>query len=125
MTQDTYTENLADFGAREREIAGRTLLAALPDNFGNSGVKLAFNKNSGNVFLVNDDYQVAMLNDDVLGIFHSTPYSGLEGFLSDLMAENNPADINSEDAEYIWDAAQSENCELPANWVNHKFSEDN
>lgn len=113
---DFYTENLAEFGARERKIAGKLLSANLPDTFDNSGIKLAFNKSSGYVFLVNDDYQVAMLNGDELEVFHSTPYEGLEGFLSDLIDENDPEDLNGEDVRYILDQAENEGLELPANW---------
>jgi hypothetical protein len=116
MTQNIYTENLAEFGAREREIAGRTLLAALPDNFDASGVKLAFNKNSGNVFLVNDDYQVAMLvDDDKLAIFHSTPYHGHEGFIDELL-DLRPDCLNQDDVDYILDNAKAERAELPEAW---------
>ena len=59
---DYYTENLAEFGSRERAIAGELLSLPLPDNFGTTGVRVVFNKNSGFVFLVNDDYQCAMMN---------------------------------------------------------------
>ena len=120
MTTDYYTENLADFGARERAIAAELLSAPLPDTFNNSGVKLAFNKNSGNVFLVNEDYQCAMMNGDSLEVHHSTPYDGHEGFISDLL-DLFPVDLNLEDARYILEAATAENVTLPENW--QKFAD--
>lgn len=53
---EVYTENLADFGSRERSMAAELLAARLPDGFPDDGVKLAMNRNSGFVFLVNADY---------------------------------------------------------------------
>jgi hypothetical protein len=115
----SYTENLADFGYIEREEAGRLLLARFPDPFSAEGVRVAFNTLSGFVFLVNDDYQCAMFNDGQLEIFHSTPYQGNEGFISDLMAENLPDDLNQYDAEYILNCAEQERAELPEAWKNY------
>ena len=112
----SYTENLADFGSRERHMAAELLTHPLPDNFSDSGVRIAFNMNSGCVFLVNDDYQCAMMNGDRLEIFHFTPYEGHEGFLSDLLDEYSPDDLSSEDADYLRQAADAENLALPAAW---------
>lgn len=112
---DVYTENLADFGSRERAMAAELLAQPLPNGFYDSGVKLAFNRNSGFVFLVNEEYQCAMMNGDKLELFHSTPYNGEEGFLSELL-ERNPSEYHEEDAEYIRDAARNEGIELPEAW---------
>jgi len=111
-----YSENLADFGYRERQLAGDLLKASLPDNFSHHGVRVAMNASSGYVFLVNDDYQVAMFNGDQLAIHHTTSYSGLEGFIDELLDEYSPNDINSEDADYIIEQAESEGAELPSAW---------
>lgn len=116
MSNDIYTEDLADFGARERAMAAELLAQRLPDGFSDDGVKLAFNRNSGFVFLVNSDYQCAMMNGDELQIFHSTPYAGHEGFLSDLLDEYKPDDLNSDDVEYLRAAAEAEGVELPEAW---------
>jgi hypothetical protein len=118
MTNDIYTENLADFGSRERRMLAEILALPLPEQFSDDGVKAAFKRNSGFVFLVNADYQCAMLNEDSgkLEIFHSTPYSGLEGFITDLLAENAPDDLHADDAEYIRDNAEIEGVDLPGNW---------
>ena len=113
---DVYTEDLADFGSRERAMAAELLAARLPDGFSDDGVKLAMNRNSGFVFLVNADYQCAMMNGNSLEIFHSTPYDGIEGFLSDLIDENEPGDLNREDAEYIIQCADNEGIELTGEW---------
>jgi len=112
----SYTENLADFGARERHMAAELLAHKLPDNFSDSGVRVAFNMDSGYVFLVNDDYQCAMMNGGSLEIFHSTPYAGHEGFLSDLLDEYSPDDLNSEDTDYLRQAAEAEGVTLPEAW---------
>lgn len=113
---EVYTQDLSDFGARERAMAAELLAARLPDGFSDDGVKLAMNRNSGFVFLVNSDSQCAMMNGDELQLFHSTPYSGLEGFICDLLDENSPDDIHHEDAEYIREAADAEGVELPEAW---------
>lgn len=118
-----YTESLADFGIREieqlNEILTTWIKNGLPDGFEYSGVKPAMNKNSGNVFLVNDEYQVAMLNGDELEIFHSLPYSGDEGFLADIIADNEPDSLNSDDLEYILQAAKSSDFELSEAWLQY------
>ena len=89
--QNAYTENLNDIITfdRERALAIELLQAwgeqGLPDDFYEEGVKLAFNRNSGYVFLVNDEYQCAMMNEDKLEIHYTSPYDGREGFLEDLL----------------------------------------
>lgn len=123
MTNDTYTENLADFGQRERAMLAEILALPLPEAFNDDGVKAAFNRNSGYVFLVNADYQCAMINDETgnLEIFHNTPHEGHEGFITDLLAEYKPADLNIEDARYILENATAENVKLPGAW--QKFAD--
>lgn len=115
-----YTENLADFGFREIRMLRDTLDAwvehGLPDEFYSEGVRPAMNTSSGYVFLVNEDYQVAMLSDEKLEIYHTLPYSGKEGFLSDLIDENSPDDLNGEDIEYILNAADISHITLQPPW---------
>jgi hypothetical protein len=84
MSMDAYTEDLADFGYRERMMAAELLAAPLPDGFDDDGIRLAMNRDSGNVFLVNSDYQVAMMHDGELELFFTSPYEGLEGFADEL-----------------------------------------
>lgn len=99
-----YTEDLGKFGHRERELLVSLLdewnKNGLPDGFDYDNVRPAFNMNSGNVFLVNDSYQVAMMNEDTLEIWHSLPFSGQEGFIDDL-TDLDPDTLNAEDIEYI------------------------
>lgn len=121
---NTYTENMADFGFREIKMLKDILVAwvenGLPDNFGRAGVKPAMNMNSGYVFLVNEEYQVAMMNGDNLEEFYTLPYSGIEGFLADIVAENNPNDLHSDDKEFVLNAADVVGFGLQQPWLDAK-----
>jgi hypothetical protein len=55
----------------------------LPDDFYNNEVTPMMNMISGNVFLTNSDYQVAMMNGDKLESWYSCPNCGHEGFAED------------------------------------------
>ena len=108
---DPYTENLADFGYREYEELKKILEAwfdgnGLPDDFDDSGVRPAFNRNSGYVFLTNDEYQVAIEVDGQLESFYTTPYEGYEGTFDELL-EDADASWNYEDLEYLRDIAEN------------------
>jgi hypothetical protein len=120
-----YTENLSDFGFREikmlRDILNAWVENGLPDDFDHQGVKPAMNTASGYVFLVNEDYQVAMLNDNKLEIFHTLPYGGAEGFLSDLVEEYHPNDLNEDDVQYILNAADVAGFDLQPPWLDLKI----
>tara|TARA_Y100001972_G_C7462608_1_gene236004 strand:+ start:108 stop:461 length:354 start_codon:yes stop_codon:yes gene_type:complete len=98
-----YTENLSDFGHRELEEANKLTTAmknGLPDDFDGLGVKLAFNSNSGFVFLTNAEYQVAMVDDKgKLYSFYTTPYEGYEGSLEELLEEYD--NMSPDDQEYV------------------------
>lgn len=117
MTYETTT-NLADFGYREIKMA-RDLLDSwinngLPDDFDNSGVVLMMNRNSGNVFLTNEEFEVAMLTvDGTLESYYNSPYECREGFFEDLLAEYK--DMHKEDKEWFRDLAETINRadELP------------
>ena len=91
MTTSHYTENLADIMAcyTERKEVQNIITAwnenGLPSDFEETNVRFAFNKNSGYVFLTNDEYQVAMINDGKLESFYSSPYNGHEGFIDELI----------------------------------------
>ncbi len=106
----SYTENLGDFGYRERrmmeEILHRWNRGGLPTSFYHGGVKFAMNSSSGNVFLTNEDYQVCMLNGDELDMWYSCPHDGREGFLEDLLLEY--AEMCREDQEYLGSIADNE-----------------
>tara|TARA_R100000734_G_C3220948_1_gene32515 strand:+ start:190 stop:531 length:342 start_codon:yes stop_codon:yes gene_type:complete len=85
-----YTEDLSDFGYRElkelRDLLDQYIEKGLPDDFEDSGLKPAFNMNSGNVFFTNDEFQVAMINPntDKLESFYTLIGTGAEGFADDL-----------------------------------------
>jgi len=111
---DYYTEDLAKFGFRELDIAGDLLKAikkGLPTDFDDQGIKVGFNMNSGNVFLTNEDYQVAFADDQgSLYSFYSSPYEGKEGSFEELKEEFN--DMHNEDQEWFKELAKSLNKEL-------------
>ena len=106
--QNVYTENLNDIisNDRERALAIELLQAwgkqGLPSDFYEDGVKIAFNRNSGNIFLVNEEYQCAMMNGDKLESFYSSPYDGHEGFIEELidMVDDN---WHEDDIEWLDD----------------------
>ena len=81
---DSTTTDLSKFGYRELSMA-RELLEAwevqgLPKDFENDEVTIMFNLYSGNVFLTNSEFQVAMMCDGKLESFYSCPQCGNEGF---------------------------------------------
>lgn len=85
---NTVTTNLADFGYCERADLIRLLAAwheqGLPDDFSDQGVHACLNKNSGYVFLTNDDYEVCLVNDDdELAMWLHCGNCGHEGFAED------------------------------------------
>ena len=86
--ETSYTEDLGKFGNRERAMAGELLTVmseeGVPDDFDDDNVRVAFNMSSGNVFLTNDDCQVAMMNGEKLESWYSCPICGHEGFKEDM-----------------------------------------
>jgi hypothetical protein len=82
------TRDLVSFGYRELSLAGELLSALKKDKdktrFLSNGVAIEFNPNSGNVFLVDEDCNVAMMNGENLEDFFSCPICGHEGFLEDM-----------------------------------------
>lgn len=93
------TTDLSKFGARERQMAEDLLRTwreqGLPEDFSDDEVTIMMNLNSGNVFLTNSDFQVAMMNGDKLESFYSCPYCGHEGFKEDM--EHTPKDQDCTD----------------------------
>lgn len=88
------TQDLSNFGYRELDMAGELLreYANNPNVLPGDGVKVEFNPMSGNVFLVDEDYNVAMMNGDTLEQFFSCPYCGHEGFLEDMIHDHDDED---------------------------------
>ena len=100
----TTTTDMSDFGSVGRDELIRILQAwennGLPRGFDPEGVVPMMNKNSGYVFLTNAEFQVAMLRDGSLELFHSLPDSVIEGFIMDLIDEPNLSEV---DQEYVND----------------------
>ena len=78
------TQDLSKLGYREIDQLGTMLkvYANNPNDCGlEDGVKWEYNPNSDNLFLVDEDYNVAMLNNnDELEQWHSCGECGNEGF---------------------------------------------
>lgn len=114
---DYYTEDFADIVscARERCMLIDIMRAwgdsGLPEDFSDSGVRPAFNRNSGYVFLVNEDHDVCMLRDGKLESFYTSPYEGREGFFDELLEEY--ADMHPEDQRWMRDIAEATGRDIP------------
>lgn len=63
--------------------------------------RVGCNVNSGNVWLEDEDYNCLMVNGEELDLFISTPYSGIEGFLDDILNEYPLNELHDDDAEYL------------------------
>ena len=114
---DYYTEDFADIVscARERCMLIDIMRAwgdsGLPEDFGDTNVRPAFNRSSGLVFLVNEDHQVCMLRDGKLESWYSSPVQGKEGFFSDLAEQY--FSMHPEDQEWLHDIADSIGQTIP------------
>lgn len=86
--KDITTTDLSKFGYREIKLAAQLLNAwmeqGLPEDFENEGVTVMFNTHSGNVFLTNSEFQVAMMNGDKLESLYTDFETGEEGFKDEL-----------------------------------------
>ena len=90
------TNDLTKFGTRELREAGKLLIAYAdnPPDFLSDGVQVWFykegwphalaNNNSGYVFLSDEDFNVAMLNNGKLEQWFSCSNCGHEGFKEDM-----------------------------------------
>lgn len=85
------TTDFSKFGHRERELAEVLLKAwntqGLPQDFENNEVTIMFNTHSGNVFLTNSEFQVAMMNGEILETYYTNFETGEEGFKDELSNE--------------------------------------
>ena len=118
----TTTTDLKNFGYRELKMAAELLTAyceTSPD-FLEDGVHLMMNRHSGNVFLTDEDFNVAMMNGGKLDAWLFTPYEGHEGFIDELTDQYSPDDLNREDAEFILDWAERLSFTLPVTWQQEK-----
>ena len=89
--KEITTTDFSRFGHREREMAEELLKAwreqGLPDDFYDDEIVIMLNLYSGNVFLTNSDFQVAMMNGYNLESFYTDFETGEEGFQEDLSDE--------------------------------------
>ena len=85
------TSDLSEFGYIEIKEAARLLNAYVQERpeFLNSQIKIFFNKNSGCVFLSDEDFNVAMMNGDKLEQWFSCPSCGHEGFKEDMKRDGD------------------------------------
>ncbi len=85
--REITTTDLADFGYSERKELIKLFTAwheqGLPEDFHNDEVRPMMNRNSGNVFLTNSEYQVAMMNGEKLESWYNCGNCGHEGFAED------------------------------------------
>lgn len=83
--------DFSKFGYRERKMAEQLLHAwnecGLPEDFQEDEVSIIMNTHSGNVFLTNSEFQVAMMNGDKLESFYTDFETGEEGFREELSEE--------------------------------------
>ena len=77
------TENWNDFGNIEIEEA-KELLSHIKEIDSYGEVKVMFNRNSGCVFLADDDYRSWMMDGNKIAEWFNCPYCGHEGFLEDM-----------------------------------------
>ena len=82
----TTTTDFQHFGYREFGMAGDLLKAYAynPPSYLGDGVHIMFNINSGYVFLIDEDFNVAMMNGDKLEQFHNCSKCGGAGFAEDM-----------------------------------------
>lgn len=100
------TTNLAEFGFLELQMSAKLLTEYSRGNFScpyfiSKGVHLVLNKNSGYVFLSDEDYNILMMNDNQLEGFYVSPYSGYEGFIYELIEQYDDEEWHSEDIEWF------------------------
>lgn len=119
------TTNLSDFGYKELEMLEELLRAmreqGLPEDFYNNEVHPMMNQISGNVFLTNSEYQVAMMNGDKLESFYTLSYHGREGFLDELLIDYNNGNIMEEDWEQLANICESNGEEEKAEEIRNRL----
>jgi formylmethanofuran dehydrogenase subunit E len=81
---EVTTTDLSEFGYRELDIVKELIEAmqknGFPDDFIEEEVTIMFNKNSGEVFFTNSEFQVCMVADGKLYSFYNCCNCGHEGY---------------------------------------------
>ena len=113
--------NLCDFGNRELGLLEELIRAmreqGLPDNFYDEKVHPMMNMHSGNVFLTNSEYQVAMMHGGKLEQFYTLAYHGDKGFADELYIDFKNGNIGTEDYEELAAILEQEGMEEEAEEV--------
>lgn len=119
---EIVTYDFGKFGQREIELV-RDLLTALieqgypEDASYGKGIKPAMNSNSGFVWLESEEYDCAMLNGDRLELFFSSPDSGHEGFLEELVYHCDDS-WSAEDIEWLIERIENSPVKIEESEVN-------
>jgi len=96
MSSKIVTSDLSEFGYIEYEEASKLLKTYCEGDVLThglyDGVKLFFNKNSGNVFLSDEDFNTAMMNGDTLEKWFNCGNCGFEGFKEDFNTYEDDGD---------------------------------
>lgn len=84
------TRDFSRFGSRERSTAAELLTALHTSNdkatrLSDNGISIEFNLNSGMVFLVDEEHNVAVMEGDQLVDFLTCPECGTEGTPNDML----------------------------------------
>lgn len=127
------TYDFANFGRREIAEAGRLLTAYAEgngrgnclDRFGEK-VRVGLNRNSGFIWLEDEDYNTLMYDDntDSLYQWYFLSYAGTEGSAEDLYNEFLDGAIDPEDLEQLADILEDEGMEKEAAEVRAKMEEE-
>lgn len=125
--QKVTTTDLSDFGLRELEKLQDIIEAmyeyGLPDDFFDDEVVPMFNTYSGNVFLTNSQYQVAMLNGNRLESYYYLAYDGNEGFIEELIEQYDEGRICEEDYEELAYLCEQNGFDEKAEEINRRMEE--
>ena len=97
MDDETVTKDLARFGSRELRMAAELLTAYRTDAdqteaLTGDGLAVWMNRESGYVFLCDEDYNTAMMSGDRLVDFLTCGYCGHEGVRSEVADDGHRFD---------------------------------
>ncbi len=100
--REVTTTDLSDFGYREWQLLKELVVAkqeqGFPEDFDLDGVHVMMNKNSGNVFFTNGEYQTCMMDGDKLETWYYCFNCGHEGFKDDcLLNEDGCNECNEQE----------------------------
>ena len=131
-TNNPVTYDLSDFGYCELKEAAKLLTAYTEhndtghclDRLGD-GVKIGMNRNSGYVWLEDEEYNCLMLDDnDQLFQLYYLSYAGTEGSAEDLWEKFEDSEIDPEDYEQLADILEDEGMEDEAEAVRKQMEEE-